>query len=48
MILLVKDHAPGEKGIVLCQNKGECICQFYGKEEDDEEIDGLAIFCVSL
>ena len=29
----------GGKEIVLCQNKGERVCQFYGRpfEEDDEE-----------
>ena len=40
-----------EKGIILCPNKGECVCQFYSRpfeEEKDEEIDGLAIFHVSL
>ena len=55
MILLVKDHACiREKGIVLCQNKGEHVCKFYGRpfeeeeDDDDEEIVGLAIFHASL
>ena len=44
----------GGKVIVLCQNKGDHFCQFYGRpfeeeeEGDDEEIDSLAIFSVSL
>ena len=40
----------GEKGIIF-QNRGEHICQFYGRlfeGEDVEEIDGLAIFRVSM
>ena len=40
-----------EKELVLCQNKGEHVCQFYGRpfeeDKDDEEIDSLAIFCES-